>query len=211
VPRPGRAGAFLVRDWNAGAQLDTLARRGFALHSRLPDEVDADWDHRDVTAYTGYVAGPAAHRRGEHPGRFTEAMMGAARRQGAERCTDGSPGWPALAPVRAWPVPRGRRTRCRRRRGGRDGAVVDPGGRLAAAAGRLPGQGHSIVFDTGTAVPPDALLPDYQDETAVLRPEVFPRADGSSRCAPGCRPALDLNRILVRQACHRPVARTGCR
>jgi glycine/D-amino acid oxidase-like deaminating enzyme len=260
----GRSGAFLARDWNAGTPLDALTRRSFELHARLPDEVDADWAFHGVTAYAGYVpAGQAAPGRGPitldwlsdavvvagrlgtpedtaviHPALFTEAVLGAARRRGAQlrlgRVTgvlrDGSRA--TGAEVDGAPVPA-------------DAVVVAMGPWTARAAawlplpGVVPDRGHSLVFDTGTAVPPDALFLEYQEETgAVLTPEVFPRADGTtyvtafseraplptdpaevtpdpvaiSRLEALCArlsPAFDRNRILVRQACHRPVTQDG--
>ena len=55
------------------------------------------------------------------------------------------------------------------------------------AAGWLPlpavfGQlSPSLVFDTGTDIPAEALFLEYQEETgAVVAVEVFPRADGST-------------------------------
>ena len=42
-------------------------------------------------------------------------------------------------------------------------------------------KGHSLVFGTGTAIPPEALFLEYVDATgAILSPEVFPRADGTT-------------------------------
>src|SRR5262249_56402279 len=42
-------------------------------------------------------------------------------------------------------------------------------------------KGHSLVFDTGTQVPPEALFLDYREDTgAAHAPEVFPRADGTT-------------------------------
>ncbi len=107
----------------------------------------------------------------------------------------------------------------------------------------LPGvfglKGHSLVFDTGTRVPAQALFVEYQEASgAVQAPELFPRRDGTTYvCAissesplpvdpadvapdPGaierleamCRhisPALGAAKILARQACYRPVTRDG--
>lgn len=228
--------------------------------------MDADWGFHGVTTYGGYVpAGPAPPRRGRihltwvgedvvvtrrlgtpedtaivHPARFTEAMLAAALRRGAE-----------LRPGRVTGVPRagsGARVSGVEVDGGlvpADAVVVAMGPWSALAAAWLPmpqvfpDRGHSLVFDTGTAVHPEALFLEYQEDTgAVLTPEVFPRADGTtyvtafaepatlpadpadvtpdpvaierleSVCA-RLSPALDPDRILVRQACHRPVTQDG--
>jgi hypothetical protein len=42
----GKAGGFLALDWCAGSPLDGLARRSFALHAALPDEIAGDWGYR---------------------------------------------------------------------------------------------------------------------------------------------------------------------
>jgi glycine/D-amino acid oxidase-like deaminating enzyme len=51
----GKAGGFLALDWCAGSPLDALARRSFALHAALPNEVAGDWGYRRMTAYSGFV------------------------------------------------------------------------------------------------------------------------------------------------------------
>ena len=106
----GKAGGFLALDWCAGTPLDALARRSFALHAALPDEIAGDWGYRRMTAYSGFVVPerdarrhvPAkldwlsdgvviASRLGTtettaivHPRAFTAAMMSAAQEHGAE-------------------------------------------------------------------------------------------------------------------------------
>src|ERR1700761_7993571 len=52
----GKAGGFLALDWCAGTPLDALARRSFALHAALADEVAGDWGYRRMNAYGGFVA-----------------------------------------------------------------------------------------------------------------------------------------------------------
>src|ERR1700742_4037326 len=59
----GKAGGFLARDWCAGSPLDALARRRFALHARLPEEIASDWGYRPMTAYSGLVASNGDPRR----------------------------------------------------------------------------------------------------------------------------------------------------
>ena len=51
----GKAGGFLALDWCAGSPLDALARRSFALHAALPDEIEGDWGYRRMAAYGGFV------------------------------------------------------------------------------------------------------------------------------------------------------------
>src|SRR5467141_3378573 len=106
----GKAGGFLALDWCAGTPLDALARRSFALHAALPNEIAGDWGYRRMTAYSGFVAsGPDAPRHARrglgwlsngviiaqrlgttettgivHPRKFTTAVMSAAQAHGTE-------------------------------------------------------------------------------------------------------------------------------
>jgi hypothetical protein len=42
-------------------------------------------------------------------------------------------------------------------------------------------KGHSIVFETGELIPPQALFLEYEETAgSTLAPEVFPRADGTT-------------------------------
>ena len=100
-------------------------------------------------------------------------------------------------------------------------------------------KGHSLVFQTGEAIPAEALFLEYQESTGeILTPELFPRADGTTwACAVSsagpvpldpadvapdegaharlealCRnvsPALAEAPIVARQACFRPVTEDG--
>jgi glycine/D-amino acid oxidase-like deaminating enzyme len=100
-------------------------------------------------------------------------------------------------------------------------------------------KGHSLVFETGEAVPAEALFLEYQEASGeVLTPELFSRADGTTwvcaisstgplpidpaRVAPDagahtrleamCRnisPAIAAAPIRARQACFRPVTEDG--
>ena len=258
----GKAGGFLALDWCAGSPLDALARRSFALHARLPGEIEGDWGYRRMNAYTGFVVPERDARRRVsaqldwladgviisaqigttettaivHPTKFTNAIMQAAQRQGVE-------------------LRRGQVTGVVRRNGEStvrgvevDGTTVEadvvviamgPWSKLAAGWLRLPAVfGHlspSLVYDTGTDIPANALFLEYHDETgAVLTVEVFPRADGSTLVtalssepplplnpadvspepdaierlqviSERLSPAFDRARILARQACFRPV------
>jgi glycine/D-amino acid oxidase-like deaminating enzyme len=205
----GKSGGFLALDWCDGTRLEPLARRSFALHARLPDEIGDDWGYRRLTTHGGY-AGSRRHTRHHgnncdidwlsagvrvdqrlgttettaqvHPGRFTAAMMRAAEALGAE-------------------LRIGRVTGIARQgdEGRVAGAQVDdetiegdavviamgPWSILAAAWLPLPAvfglKGHSLVFDTGTKLSADALFVEYREATgAVQTPEVFPRTDGTT-------------------------------
>jgi glycine/D-amino acid oxidase-like deaminating enzyme len=256
----GKSGGFLALDWCDGTPLAPLARRSFALHASLAEEVEGDWGYRRLNTYGGH--GGARARRGNgpawladdfavtqrlgstestaqvHPGRFTAAMMRAAEARGA-----------TLHP--------GRVARLARRGGTVAGITVDgetiegdavviamgPWSILAAQWLPLPAvfglKGHSLLFDTGTGVPAEALFAEYREPTgAISTPEVFPRNDGTTYvCAissetplpvdpadvapdPGaierlegiCRslsPVLAKAKVLSAQACYRPVTRDG--
>jgi glycine/D-amino acid oxidase-like deaminating enzyme len=120
---------------------------------------------------------------------------------------------------------------------------MGPWSMLAAAWLPLPAvfglKGHSLVFDTGAQVPPEALFLDYREDSGTVHaPEVFPRADGTTyvcaissespvpldpaavvpdegaieRLEAMCArlsPVLARSPILARQACFRPVTRDG--
>jgi glycine/D-amino acid oxidase-like deaminating enzyme len=261
----GKSGGFLALDWCDGTPLAALARRSFALHSTFAAEIDGDWGYRRLDTYGGEVIDPAGSRaRGApplpwlsgnvrvdrrlgtrqttaqvHPAAFTTALVRAAEVHGAE-----------LRHVAASGVVRGRD-------GGIEGVVADgttipadavvlamgPWSTLAAEWLPLPPvyglKGHSLVFDTGTKVPPEALfLEQAEEDGTLLTPEVFPRADGTTYvCAissagpvpadpagvapdPGalarlealCRrlsPAHADAPILAGQACFRPVTQDG--
>ena len=257
----GKAGGFLARDWCNGSPLAPLARRSFALHAELAENISGDWGYRRLDTYGGI----AGFRRGRgvyamewlsdavtvtqalgsrettaqvHPGQFTAAMMRAAEAQGAE-------------------LRHGRVTGIRQRDGRATGVEVDgvviegdavviamgPWSILAALWLPLPAifglKGHSLVFETGATVPPEAVFLEYREHSgAILSPELFPRNDGTTyvcaisseeplpldptgvapnlgaieRLKAACAsisPVLASARILAWQACYRPVTRDG--
>jgi glycine/D-amino acid oxidase-like deaminating enzyme len=262
----GKAGGFLALDWCAGTPLDALTRRSFALHAGLPGEVAGDWGHRPMTAYSGFVVSEHDARRHApseldwlaggvviagrlstpettaivHPRKFTTAMMSAAGSNGAE-------------------LRRGRVTGIIRHTHGTtakgievDGDVIEadavvvamgPWSLLAAEWMSLPAvfgwRSPSLVYDTGSDVPAEALFLDYhQEDGTAVTVEVFPRADGSThvtafseelplpldpasvkpepdaiaRLQSICErlsPAFRSKRIIARQACFRPVTQDG--
>ena len=202
----GKAGGFLALDWCAGSPLDALARRSFALHSDLRDELNGDWGYQRVSAYSGVIAPKHDQRRRVtarldwlsdgviigaqlsttettamvNPRSFTLGIMRAAQQHGAK-------------------LRHGEVTSVSLRGNVVEGIDVDgerisadavviamgPWSLRAAAWLRLPVvfgmQSPSLVYDTGTDVAPEALFLDYQDESGdAVTVEVFPRADGTT-------------------------------
>ena len=259
----GKAGGFLALDWCDGTPLEPLARRSFALHARLSEELGGDWGYRRLTTYGGSAGlgqsssvygldWPSAsvsvnQRLGStettaqvHPQAFTAAMMRAAQAQGTE-------------------LRLGQVTGVVRRKGGEavagvevdrevvegDAVVIAMGPWSILAAEWLPVpavfglKGHSLVFETGTEVPAEALFLECREASgAVQTPELFPRADGTTyvcaissesplpidpaRVTPdpgaierlqamctGLSAALANAKILARQACFRPITSEG--
>jgi len=260
----GKSGGFLALDWCAGTPLDRLARRSFALHAELAAELGNPWGYRRLTTYGGYaIEGETVPRaRGRpwlaetvaitgrlgtpettalvEPRAFTTGLVRAAEVYGAElrhgavvdlvRGPDGAVCGVKLA---SGDVVDG------------DAVVIAMGPWSILAARWLPlppvmgYKGHSLVFDTGAAVPAEAIFLEYREASGeVLSPEVFARADGTTwACAISttgpvpvdpadvapdegaharlealCRnisPALAAAPIKVRQACFRPVTQDG--
>jgi glycine/D-amino acid oxidase-like deaminating enzyme len=260
----GKSGGFLALDWCRGTPLDRLARRSFALHAELADALDNPWGYRRLETYGGYAAANGRGRgRGQRPwlsdavtltGRlgssqttalvepraFTTGLMHAAEKQGAV-------------------LRHGAVVELARHKSGaasgvvlQDGETVEgdavviamgPWSILATRWLPLPAvfgfKGHSLVFQTGEAIPAEALFLEYQEASGeVLTPELFPRADGTTwvcavsstaslpvdpasvapdegahaRLEAMCRnvsPALAAAPIMARQACFRPVTEDG--
>jgi glycine/D-amino acid oxidase-like deaminating enzyme len=257
----GKSGGFLARDWCDGSPLGPLARRSFELHAQLAEESIEDWGYRRLDTYGGFTGfpgrgsqydlgwlsadvtvsqqlGAAENTAQVHPGQFTAAMIRMAEAQGAG-------------------LRLGRVTGIRQEAGRAVG--VDVGGEavegdavviamgpwsvLAALWLPLPAvfglKGHSLVFETGTRVPGEALFLEYREGRGdVLSPELFPRTDGTTYVCgvssqeplpidpadvapePGAierleamcaaiSPTLASAKILVRQACFRPVTSDG--
>ena len=258
----GKSGGFLALDWCGGTPLDELARRSFALHAQLADEIGSDWGYRRMTTYAGVAAGRARRAAGGfHLDWVADEVTLSQRLGGTQTTAQVHPGLFTHALVQAAQPHAQLRIGCVTgvvRESGRvtgvdiDGETVagdavviamGPWSVLAAAWLPLPAvfglKGHSLVFDTGTQVPPDALFLDYREDTgAVHAPEVFPRADGTTYVcaissespvpldpatvvpAPGAierletmcarlSPVLARSPILARQACFRPVTRDG--
>jgi glycine/D-amino acid oxidase-like deaminating enzyme len=258
----GKSGGFLAYDWCDGSPLEALARRSFTLHGQLAAELGGDWGYRRMTTYGGRASerdmrsrrhshgwmsdrvavgrqlGSTETTAQVHPARFTEAMMRAAQARGAS-------------------THRGTVTGIRLSNGRVAGVAVDgsaldgdavviamgPWSILASQWLSLPGvyglKGHSLVFDTGDQVPPEAMFIEYEEANGAAHgPELFPRNDGTTyvcaissesplpidpaavvpdpgaieRLAAMCAhlsPTLGAAKVLAQQACHRPVTEDG--
>jgi glycine/D-amino acid oxidase-like deaminating enzyme len=256
----GKSGGFLALDWCDGTPLADLARRSFVLHADLSKSIDRDWGYRRLATYAGTASArdgrprtvgagdhpwlaeavTVTHRLGSpettaqvHPGQFTAALIAAAVAQGAELrlgavsdlvCENDVVDGEVIAA---------------------EAVVVAMGPWSVLAAQWLPLppvfglKGHSLVFDTQSSVPAEALFLEYHEGSHGLQsPEVFPRADGTTYvCAissegplpldpgtvvpdPGAierleaicsrlSPVLAKAPILARQACFRPVTQDG--
>jgi glycine/D-amino acid oxidase-like deaminating enzyme len=263
----GKSGGFLALDWCDGTPLEALARRSFALHARLAEEIGGDWGYRHLDTFGGVFGRGIDHRSpGQgprvswvsdsvvirqrlgspqttaqvHPARLTRALMRAAGLHGAE--------------VRIGQVSRVLRDRSGECAVGLrvdgeelfgDAVVIamGPWSILAAAWLPLPAvfglKGHSILFDTGTEVPAEALfLEQWNTGRGSSSPEVFPRSDGTTYVCglssesplpvdpaevapdPGAieqlqaicadlSPALARSPVLAGQACFRPMTTDG--
>lgn len=259
----GKSGGFLALDWCDGTPLMHLARRSFQLHAELAEDLSGDWGYRRMTTYAGMVGRPSIRpprgplagwissevkingRLGSanttaqvHPAAFTTGMMRAAQERGAE-------------------LRIGRVTGLLRRGGDVIGVDLDgetlegeaviiamgPWSVLATRWLSLPPvfgmKGHSLVFETGEMIPPEALFLEYFEAAgSILSPEVFPRADGTTyvcaissdsplpvdpefvvpddgaidRLKELCgriSPVLANSRVLASQACYRPMTQDG--
>jgi glycine/D-amino acid oxidase-like deaminating enzyme len=257
----GKSGGFLARDWCRGTPLDELARRSFDLHAELADALGNPWGYRRLESYGAHAAagGRKAGAGGlswlsanvtltgqlgslqtnavVEPHAFTTGLMRAAEAAGAElrmatvaglvRRADGAAGGILLAGGETIEA---------------DAVVIAMGPWSSIAARWLPVpavygyKGHSLIFETGTAIPAEALFLEYREASGeMLTPEVFPRADGTTwvcaissaqpvpvdpaavepdagaheRLAAICRsisPVLAAAPIVKRQACFRPIA-----
>jgi glycine/D-amino acid oxidase-like deaminating enzyme len=260
----GKSGGFLALDWCRGTPLDQLARRSFVLHADLSDALGNPWGYRRLTTYAGYAAENestgSVHGRPwladgvaitgrlgtpdstalVEPRAFTTGLVNAAVAQGGVlrhdtvvdlvRDANGAACGVTLA---SGEVIEG------------DAVVIAMGPWSVLASRWLPlpavmgWKGHSLVLETGDAIPAQALFLEYAEAGGeVLTPELFPRADGTtwvcaiSTAAPMpvdpaavapddgawerleamCRhisPALAAAPIRARQACFRPVTEDG--
>ena len=204
----GKSGGFLALDWCDGTPLESLARRSFALHARLAEQIGEDWGYRRLTTYSGSAGPRKVHghvrphepewlsdrvaldrRLGSpqttaqvHPAQFTAAVMRAAIAQGAELRFGNVAGV-----VRDESGARVKGVEVAGEVLVGDAIVIAMGPWSTMAAQWLPLppvyglKGHSLVFDTGMRIPAEALFLEYQEASgAAHSPEVFPRADGTT-------------------------------
>ncbi len=204
----GKSGGFLALDWCDGTPLAPMARRSFMMHGKLADDLGNDWGYRRLPTYAGAASARndkpqrsrhafdwladtvnVARRLGTEnttaqvdPEAFTQAMMRAARENGAS--------------VRSGTVTGLVRDAATERVIGVsvDGETISgdavviamgPWSILASEWVPLPGvfglKGHSVVFDTGNQVSAQALFLEYEEATGEhLSPEVMPRVGGTT-------------------------------
>jgi glycine/D-amino acid oxidase-like deaminating enzyme len=196
----GKSGGFLALDWCDGSRLSELARRSFALHAELAAVVP-DGGYRRLTTFGGF-SGPGGGRNAGRwisnriaidrqlgstettaqidPAGFTRGLMRAAEAHGATLRHSAVTGLVRDGDRVTGAIVDGERF---------DGDAVviamGPWSILAAAWLPLPAvyglKGHSVVYATGDAVPPEALFLEVGEAGGgVVSPEVFPRPDGTT-------------------------------
>ncbi len=259
----GKSGGFLALDWCDGTALMHLARRSFELHAELAKDLNGDWGYRRVTTYAGTVGRPSNRpprgapagwtspgvaingRLGSadttaqvHPAAFTTGMMRAAQDRGAELRIGSVTGL-----LRRGEAVVGVDLDGEKLEGDAIIIALGPWSVLATRWLSLPPvfamKGHSLVFETGEMIPPEALFLEYLESPgSILSPEVFPRADGTTYvCAISSNsplpldpqsvmpdagaidrltalcgrisPILSSSRVLASQACYRPMTQDG--
>ena len=207
----GKSGGFLALDWCDGSPLEALSRTSFALHADLPGQLGAEYGYRRVDTFmlaarergamsgshrvtppawidgTGIVTaalGSAETTAQVDPGRFTRALVDAARAHGCglriglveDVVHDGNASRGVTVDGEILEA---------------DAIVLAMGpwtgqvahGRRGAASGlRLPTisglKGHSVML-AAPDVPAHALFVDYRTaDGRRLEPEIFPRTGG---------------------------------
>lgn len=202
----GKSGAFLALDWCRGSDLDRLARRSFALHADLAAELDNPWSYQPLATHAGHAAAgdtarvpgqrpwlsgkvTLAHQIGSpqttatvEPRAFTTGLMRAAEALGAEprQGTVAGLAHDAKGTLRGVTLDNGETVEG-------DAVVIamGPWSILASLWLKLPAvygyKGHSIVYETGQRIAPEALFLEYREAGGdVLSPELFVRADGTT-------------------------------
>jgi glycine/D-amino acid oxidase-like deaminating enzyme len=202
----GKAGGFLALDWCASSPLDALARRSFALHAELLNDLGGEWGYQRVSSYSGLLlpeheerrnAGPKLHwLSGDviigsqlstteatamvNPRSFTCAVMHAAKQQGAMLRHGEVTGIVRRGEAVAGVQVDGEAISA-------DAVVIAMGPWCLRAAQwmQLPlvfgQQSPSLVYDTGKDVPAEALFLEYEDDDrGAVTVEVFPRGDRST-------------------------------
>ncbi len=254
----GKSGGFLALDWCDGTRLSALARRSFALHAEL-DERLPDTGYRRLDTYGGFSGGGGRRKAGSwiseriaidrrlgspettaqiDPYGFTTALMRAAEERGARIIAGTVDGLVRSNGRVAGVLVDGAAVEA-------DAVVVAMGPWSILACGWLPLppvyglKGHSLVYRTGDAIPPEALFLEVGEAGGgVASPEVFPRPDGTTyicglssetplpvdpaavvpdagaverleAIAATVSPALAAAPVLAAQACYRPVTGDG--
>jgi glycine/D-amino acid oxidase-like deaminating enzyme len=254
----GKSGGFLALDWCDGSRLSQLARRSFALHAELAAVVP-DGGYRRLTTFGGF-SGAGGRRKG---GSWISDRIAIDRQLGSPETTAQidpagfTRGLMRAAEAGGATLRHGMVTGLVRDQDRVSGAIIDgepvaadavviamgPWSILAAAWLPLPAvyglKGHSVVYETGDAVPPEALFLEIGEAGGgVVSPEVFPRPDGTTYvCAissdsplpvdpaavapdPGAidrlkaisaliSPILAGAKTIAAQACFRPVSEDG--
>jgi glycine/D-amino acid oxidase-like deaminating enzyme len=199
----GKAGGFLALDWNDATALGPLARRSFALHRRLADELPTDYGFRPVDTLMAVGADPEAAQVGPgpdnpdwldggvavqgalgshattaqvHPRRFTEALVADAQAHGARLRVGRVDGLERDGPEGAV---RGALV---------DGAPVEAGTVVAALGPWTPALGlalprvHGLKGSSITLraeVPAQVVFSEFVTRDGRrFSPEIYPRRDG---------------------------------
>jgi len=203
----GKSGGFLALDWCDGTPLQELARRSFALHAGLSNEIPGDWGFRRMETYGGIVEAKESVRRRNsgvdvgwisgrvtidrrlgnaettaqvHPEKFAAALMRAAEAKGAEFRIGNATGL-----VRSRDGTRVEGVTIDGEVLPADAVVIAMGPWSILAAGWLTMpvvfglKGHSLIFETGDRIPAEALFLEYEAPDGALSPEIFPRPDGT--------------------------------
>ena len=261
----GKGGGFLAAGWCDGTPVGPLARRSFVLHAKLAEELEGDWGYRRLDTYGGSIAGGRRARpdgfrlswlssdvvlNGQlgstadtaqvHPGRLAAALMRAAQATGSKLRLGEVTG---ILRDRTGATAIGVNVDGEALEGDAVVIAMGPWSQLARRWLPVPRvyalKGHSLVFDTGSELPPEALFLEHRDlDGEVSSPEIFPRADGTTYIAainsetplpvdpadvapdPGAldrlhaiaasaSPILARSKVLARQACYRPITRDG--
>jgi glycine/D-amino acid oxidase-like deaminating enzyme len=258
----GKSGGFLAFDWCRGSALDRLARRSFTLHAELAEALGNPWGYRRLDTYGGYAVEGGERGPGVRPwlseGVTITGQLGSPQTTAIVEPRAFTTGLMAAAEKHGGALRRGTAVDLVRDKNGVRGVVLEDGetvdgdavviamGPWSILATRwlpLPAvygyKGHSLIFQTGDAIPAEALFLEYQEQSGeVLTPELFPRADGTTwvcavsstepmpidpaqvspdegahdRLEALCRtisPALAAAPITARQACFRPVTEDG--
>ena len=181
----GKSGGFLAMDWCDGTPLMHLARRSFALHAELAEERDGEWGYRRMTTYGGVLNDSSTSAsRGARPGWLSpnisiHGQLGSTGTTAQVQPAAFTAGMMRAAEARGAELRLGNVTGLLRRGGDVVGVDLDgealegdavviamgPWSVLAAQWLPLPPvfglKGHSLVFETGTAIPSEALFLEY--------------------------------------------------